>query len=36
MWCLVTWFSGRLGSVRLLVGLNVLTGVFNQKNSLIP
>ena len=30
-WCLETWFSGRLGSVRLPVGLDGLKGLFQPK-----
>ena len=34
MWCLGTWFSGGLGSVRLTVGLD-LKGLFQPKDSVI-
>jgi len=31
MWCLGSWFSGGLGSVRLALGLNDLEGLFQRK-----
>ena len=31
MWCLGTWFSGGLGSVTLMVGLDDLKGLFQPK-----
>ena len=31
MWCLGTWFSDELGSVRLMVGLDDLKGLFQPK-----
>ena len=31
MWCLGTWFSGGLGSVRFTVGLDDLKGIFEPK-----
>jgi len=31
MWHLGTWFSGGLGSVRFMVGLNDLKGFFQPK-----
>ena len=31
MWCLGTWFSGGLGSVRFTVGLDDLKGLFQPK-----
>ena len=31
MWCLGTWFSGGLDSVRLMVGLDDLRGLFQPK-----
>jgi len=30
IWCLGTWFSGGLGSVRLMVGLSDLKGLFQS------
>ena len=35
MWCLGTWFSGGLGSVRLMVGLNDFRVCFNLNDSMI-
>ena len=31
MWCLGTWFSGGIDSVRLMLGLNDLDGVLQPK-----
>jgi len=31
VWCLGMWFSGGLGGVRLMVGLNDLKGLFHPK-----
>lgn len=35
MWCLATWFSGRLGSTRLKVGTGGLRGLFQPYDSVI-
>jgi len=35
MWCLGTWFSSALGSVRLMVGLDDLQGLFQLDSTML-
>lgn len=35
MWNLRTWFSGELGNVMLIVGLNDVKDLFNLNNAMI-
>jgi len=35
MWCIGTWFNGRLDSVRLTVGVKDLTVFVNLNDSMI-